>query len=104
MEHHTGAGCRLADVRRAQTVDLHQARLQGFDGDVLPGEQLSQHTRLRRAHAHRCYGHRVDDLLQGTVGDDPAPAANDQVCCITSPIAHLVSGDTTGATLDVALW
>ena len=85
-----------ADVFGGQAVDLQHVGLRGGDGDVRAEQQVAQPGRFRGADGDGVVGRLGDELVDGGVGDQPAPADDDQTGCGLGHFAHQVGGHEHG--------
>ena len=90
-------GGEVADGGGVQAGHGQRAVVVRGDGPAPLCDQLSQLGRPRRADQHVAAGARLDQLLRGHVGEQPAAADDDQVVGGLRHLAHQVAGDQDGA-------
>src|SRR6266536_1082999 len=90
---------QLADPGCRQSTDGQRLAVVGLDQAALGGDQLREPGRVRRLHQHRPLGAAGDELVGGTVGDQPPAADHDQVLGGDRHLVHQVAGDEDGPAL-----
>ena len=89
----------LSDLLRGQAGDLKRAPLAALHRHVGAEHQVSQLRSLGRTHMHELLGGAAHELLDARVGDQTAPADDDEMLGGEGHLAHEVGGDKDGPPL-----